>query len=344
MNEGRSATRSVSVKDVAALAGVSLGTVSNVLNRPDRVSARMRGKVEAAMTELGFVRNESARQLRAGHSSALAYVMLDAGNPFFTDVAKGIEDAAEKSDLSVFICNSDNRPDRERAYLVRLQQQRVQGILITPVSADDPMLDELALRGTPVVIVDRTRADDTLCSVAVDDVTGGELAAKHLLELGHQRIAFVGGPMSVGQVSDRLQGARRAVAAAGLDEDRLTVLTTSALTVAEGRGGGERLAGLPEAHRPTAAMCANDLLALGLLQTCVTLGVRVPEDLAIVGYDDIDFAAAAAVPLTSVRQPRQLLGETAAELLLDEASNPEHRHRQVVFSPELVVRASTRQA
>jgi LacI family transcriptional regulator len=114
--------RAVSVKDVAALAGVSLGTVSNVLNRPDRVSAKTRDKVESAMAELGFVRNESARQLRAGRSSALAYVMLDAGNPFFTDVAKGIEDTAERLDLSVFICNSDNRAERERTYLVRLQE------------------------------------------------------------------------------------------------------------------------------------------------------------------------------------------------------------------------------
>ena len=330
------------VKDVAATAGVSLGTVSNVLNRPDRVSTRTRARVEAAMAELGFVRNESARQLRAGHSSALAYVMLDAGNPFFTDVAKGIEDAAEKADLSVFICNSDNRADRERSYLARLQEQRVQGILITPVSPQDPMLDEVAARGTPVIVVDRTRPGGTLCSVAVDDVTGGRIATEHLLELGHERIAFVGGPTSIGQVSDRLEGARQALAAAGLAPDRLVEVTTSALTVAEGRGGGERIAGLSETHRPTAAVCANDLLALGLLQQCVSLGLQVPDDLAIVGYDDIDFAAAAAVPLTSVRQPRQRLGETAAELLLDEASNPDHRHRQVVFTPELVVRASTR--
>jgi LacI family transcriptional regulator len=272
----------------------------------------------------------------------VAYVMLDATNPFFTDVAQGIELAAEKSDLSVFICNSDNRPEREHAYLSRLEQQRVQGILITPTSPDDPALDALAARGTPVVIVDRTRDEATLCSVAVDDVTGGELAARHLLELGHERIAFVGGPESVGQVRDRLVGARHAVASAGLDPDRVTVLTTTALTVAEGRSAGERLAGLPVGRRPTAAMCANDMLALGLLQQCVTLGVRVPDDLAIVGYDDIDFAAAAAVPLTSVRQPRRLLGETAARLLLDEASSPDHQHRQVVFTPELVVRASTR--
>ena len=334
--------RSASVKDVAAAAGVSLGTVSNVLNRPERVSARTRAKVEQAMAELGFVRNESARQLRAGRSRTLAYVMLDATNPFFTDVAQGMEEAAEASDLSLFTCNSDNRAERETTYLNRLEQQRVQGILVTPVDPDAAALDELPRRGTPVVIVDRTRSTNTHCSVAVDDILGGSLAVNHLLEMGHRRIAFVGGPNTLGQVRDRRQGALQALEKVGLGPEHLTNVETVALTVAEGRSAGERLAGLPSASRPTAAMCANDLLALGLLQQCVSLGLRVPDDLAIVGYDDIDFAAAAAVPLTSVRQPRRQLGKTAAELLLDEASNPEHQHQQVLFTPELVVRASTR--
>lgn len=324
-----------SVKDVAAAAGVSLGTVSNVLNRPDRVSPATRDRVTRAMTDLGFVRNESARQLRAGRSRTLAYVMLDAANPFFTDVAAGIEDAAEEADLSVFTCNSDNRPEREATYLTRLEEQRVQGVLITPVDSASPALSLLSGRGTPVVFVDRTAADRAHCSVAVDDVHGGSLAARHLLDLGHRRIAFVGGPTSIGQVRERLDGARKVAG-------DLVHVATAALTVAEGRGAGERIAGMATASRPTAAFCANDLLALGLLQQCVTLGLRVPEDLAIVGYDDIDFAAAAAVPLTSVRQPRRQLGRAAAELLLDEAANPDHEHRQVVFTPELVARASTR--
>ncbi|HET6560393.1 MAG TPA: LacI family DNA-binding transcriptional regulator [Marmoricola sp.] len=326
-------TRSAGVKDVAARAGVSLGTVSNVLNRPDRVSAATRLRVEHAMAELGFVRNESARQLRAGRSSTIAYVMLDATNPFFTDVAQGIEDAAAPHDLSLYLCNSDNRPERELAYLTRLEQQRVQGVLVTPVDPADPSLDALASRGTPLVLVDRVREGVTRCSVAVDDVLGGRLAVEHLLDRGHERIAFVGGPASVGQVRDRLAGARSAA-------DPL-VIVTAALTVAEGRGAGERLNGMPSRTRPTAAFCANDLLALGLLQQSVSSGVRVPDDLAIVGYDDIDFAGAAAVPLTSVRQPRRELGRTAAELLVDEATNPAHEHRQVIFTPELVARTST---
>ena len=330
------------VKAVAAAAGVSLGTVSNVLNRPEVVSPVTRAKVEAAMASLGFVRNESARQLRAGSSRILAYLMLDAGNPFFTDVAKGVEEAARAAGLSVFLCNSNEDADREADYLDLLEQQRVQGVLITPIDQNSSRLRKLPARGTPVVVVDRAIDDGEHCSVAVNDILGGELAIAHLLELGHDRIAYVGGPNTIGQVIDRRDGARRALRKAGIPPENLIELTTGALTVAEGRGAGQRLAGLPAARRPTAAFCANDLLALGLLQQCVSLGLRVPEDLAIVGYDDIEFAAAAAVPLTSVRQPRQLLGRTAAELLLDESSNPDHEHQRVTFTPELVVRTSTR--
>src|SRR3712207_3485749 len=182
-----------SVNDVAALAGVSLGTVSNVLNRPDRVSTPTRSRVEDAMKQLGFVRNESARQLRVGHSSTLAYVMLDATNPFFTDVARGMEGVAEAAGLSLFLCNSDQRAERERTYLTRLEQQRVQGILITPSDLHSPLLTELPLRGTPVVIVDRTTSAGTHCTVAVDDMLGGRLAMERLLDVGHERVGFVGG-------------------------------------------------------------------------------------------------------------------------------------------------------
>ncbi|NLG22902.1 MAG: LacI family transcriptional regulator [Actinomycetales bacterium] len=333
--------RPASVKDVASRAGVSVGTVSNVLNRPDRVSEATRQRVEQAMAELGFIRNESARQLRAGKSRSLAYVMLDASNPFFTDVAMGIEDAAARASMSTFLCHSGGDAARERTQLQLLEQQRVQGILITPVDPGSAVIDEIRARGTHVVIVDRTRQGDTICSVSVDDELGGRLAVEHLIDRGHRRVAFVGGPHSIGQVRDRWAGASEAWRAAGLPEDDLVRLDTERLSVDEGRVAGQRIAGLSTRRRPTAAFCANDLLALGLLQQAVTTGRRVPDDLAIIGYDDIEFAAAAAVPLTSVRQPRQQLGETAARLILDETDNPDHQHESVVFTPELVARRST---
>lgn len=333
--------RRPSVKDVAERAQVSLGTVSNVLNRPDRVSASTRDRVERAMADLGFVLNESARQLRMGRSNTFAYVMLDATNPFFTDVARGIELAAEKADLSLFLCNSDGRSTREGAHLAHLQQQRVDGILITPVDPDSPELPRIVQQGTPLVVVDRAASTGSFCSVTVDDRLGGRIAIEHLLDQGHTRVAFVGGPESIGQVRDRYEGACDAWREAGLPDTDLIRVETESLSVQEGHVAGERLAGLPRRKRPSAVFCANDLVALGLLQHVVSSGQRVPEDLAIVGYDDIAFAAGAAVPLTSVRQPRQALGRAAAELLIDEVNNPDHEHQQVEFTPELVARTST---
>ncbi len=337
---------SLRMKDVAAHAGVSLGTVSNVLNRPEVVTERTRKRVLAAIAELGFVRNESARQLRGGGSRTLAYIVLDTRNPFFTDVAQGMQEAADTVGLAVFLCDSGQDRRRQSSYLDLLEQQRVEGVLITPVDRGDERLTLLPRRGTPVVMVDAHSPDH--CSVYVDDGAGGELAATHLHDGGHRHIAFVGGPASLPQVADRLAGVRRAYAQNGVDAGDLVVLETAALDIAEGRRAGARLAGLPASRRPTAAFCANDLLALGLLQEAIRLGLRVPEDLAIVGYDDIAFAEAAAVPLTSVAQPRQLIGRTAAEMLIVEARDrgsadvSVHEHRQVVLSPELVVRASSR--
>jgi LacI family transcriptional regulator len=318
-----------------------VGTVSNVLNRPDTVSEGTRQRVLDAIATLGFVRNESARHLRAGRSRTIGLVVLDIANPFFTDVARGVEEIANAEGLAVILCNSDDRPAKESAHLDVLAEHAVQGVLITPTAELSPALDALRERGVPVVLVDRRAAGSDQCSVAVDDVLGGRLAADHLLERGHRRIAFVGGASGLPQVHERHDGIELAVREACGSDDALTVLSPATLTVAGGREAAEQIIGMPAARRPTAAICATDLLALGMLQEMVRHGVRVPEDFAIVGYDDIDFAAAAAVPLSSVRKPRYELGRRAAELVLDEARNPDHRHEQLLFEPQLVVRESS---
>ena len=307
----------VSIREVAALAGVSVGTVSNVLNRPGVVAESTRNRVQAAIKSLGFIRNESARQLRAGRSRIIGLVVLDVANPFFTDVARGVEDEASESGLAVILCNSDDQQAKESGYLELLEEHRVQGILITPVSGADERLTRLQRRGTPVVLVDSRSPSGGQCSVSVDDVLGGDLAVSHLLETGHKRIAFVGGPMSIRQVADRRDGALRALERANGTGEGLHVMETPALNAA-GQQAGAALAELPAGTRPTAVFCANDLLALGVLQEMTARRIRVPESIALVGYDDIDFAAAAAVPLSSVRQPRHQLGRSAAQLLLDE--------------------------
>ena len=315
--------------------------MSNVLNRPDAVSPATRDRVQAAIAALGFVRNESARQLRAGRSRTIGLVVLDIGNPFFTDVARGVEDVATAAGLAVMLCNSDDQATREAAHLEVLTEQRVQGVLITPTAEVSGQLAALRSRGTPVVLVDRRAPTAGQCAVAVDDVLGGRLAADHLLERGHRRIAFIGGSSGLPQVQERRDGVVAAVREGAGSDDALTILSPEALTVAGGREAAAQVIGMPAGRRPTAAVCANDLLALGVLQEMVRHGVRVPEDFAIVGYDDIDFAAAAAVPLTSVRKPRVELGRRAAELLLDEANGTAHVHEQPVFEPTLVVRESS---
>jgi LacI family transcriptional regulator len=335
----------VSIKEVAAHAGVSVATVSNVLNRPEIVAQATRERVNSAIKELGFVRNESARQLRVGRSRTIGLVVLDVANPFFTDLARGVEDEANKAGLAVILCNSDDQERKENQYLDLLEEHRVQGVLITPVASTGTRLARLQRRGTPVVLVDSRSPSRGQCSVAVDDVLGGDLAMSHLLLAGHERVAYVGGPAIIRQVADRHEGVLRALARAGHAPADLQVIETDGLNVAAGQQAGAAIAAMPPASRPTAVCCANDLIALGILQEMTRNRIRVPEDISIVGYDDIDFAAAAAVPLTSVRQPRQQLGRTAARLLLDEAADGEgHQHRQVIFEPELVVRQSTQQA
>jgi LacI family transcriptional regulator len=331
-----------SIKEVAARAGVSLGTVSNVLNRPDLVAATTRQRVLDAISELGYVRNDSARQLRAGRSRQIAIVVLDVANPFFTDVVRGVEKAVEDQGVMVVVCNSGEDAGRERRHLELLEEQRVRGVLITPVDdSRGSRLEKLIQRGTPVVLVDRGSGWRTRCSVAVDDVLGGRLAGLHLVEQGHKRIAFVGGPMTIPQVRDRRDG----LTAATGNKAQVRVVATPNLTVTSGRAAAGKIADLAAADRPTAVFCANDLLALGVLQEMTLRGLRVPQDVAIVGYDDIEFAAAAAVPLSSVRQPREQLGRTAAELLMEEVDHGDrHEHRHVVFQPELVIRDSSGRA
>lgn len=333
---------SSSIKDVALHAEVAIGTVSNVLNHPNRVSTATAKKVQASIRALGFVRNDAARQLRAGESRTIALLVFDAANPFFADLARGAEDAATAEGYQVLVANTSESGERELSYLDLFEEQRVRGILISPYGEVEDRLLSLKKFGIPSVLVGRVSENNTFSSVSVDDVAGGRIATEHLLARGKQALAFVGGPLDIPQVRDRLHGTRRAVEHHG--GSSLKVFTTTATTVLEGRRVGEGILALPESERPDALFAANDLIALGLLQALVANGdvsVRVPGDIAIIGYDDIDFATSAIVPLTSIRQPSALLGETALRLLKEESLDPSLTPRKIVFQPELVVRAST---
>lgn len=332
---------SVSVRDVARKAGVSVGTVSNVLNSPDKVADKTVLKVQQAISALGFVRNDAARQLRAGKSRSIGLLVLDVRNPFFTDVARGAEEAAAEHQMSILLANSDENHDREKQLLSLFEEQRVAGVLVSPVSSDIAELSRARDRGTPIVLVDRQSKDKSLSSVAVDDVAGGFMAVSHLIETGRKRIMFAGGPMSIQQIADRLKGSKKACNSQV--SVSLEILGTKNLTVLEGRAVAEEILSRPVSKRPDAVFAANDLLAIGIMQVLVVAkSVSIPGDIALVGYDDISFASSALISLTSVRQPSALIGAQAIELLIEETEDPRNpNRRQVVFQPELVIRDSS---
>ncbi|WP_420179204.1 LacI family DNA-binding transcriptional regulator [Paenarthrobacter sp. TA1.8] len=332
-------SQTASIKDVATHAQVAVGTVSNVLNYPDRVSQRTKERVLKSIAELGFVRNDAARQLRAGQSRTIGLIVLDVGNPFFSSVARAAEDAAATLGSVVLVGDSGQDASREAHYMDLFQEQRVQGLLISPVGDVGQRIDTLRERGVPTVLVDELADTDRCSSVSVDDEEGGYLAAKHLLDLGRRRLAFVGTP-SIRQVASRLKGAQRAVSE--VSDATIEVLDSEGQTVLTGRKVGNSLVERSPEERPEAVFCSNDLLALGVMQSLTMLRtVRIPEDIALIGYDDIDFAISAVVPLSSIRQPTEALGRTAIELLAEEQESGGTKHRSVVFTPELVVRQST---
>ena len=331
----------VSVRDVARKAGVSVGTVSNVLNSPDKVSNRTASLVQEAIAALGFVRNDAARQLRAGKSRSIGLVVLDVRNPFFADVARGAEEVAEGHGLSVLFANSDENSDREKNLLVLFEEQRVAGILVSPLTSELEDIVRIRDRGTPVVLVDRKSKNKSFSSVSVDDVAGGFMAADHLIEIGRRKLMFAGGPMEIEQISDRFKGAQKAADARGV---KLEFCATKNLTVLEGRALAAEILTRPKNLRPDGIFAANDLLALGIMQVLVVApDVSIPKDIALVGYDDISFAGTALISLTSIRQPSLLIGAQAVELLIEETEDVKgFKKRQVVFQPELVVRDSSR--
>ena len=331
-----------SIRDVAKLAGVSVGTVSNVLNRPNEVSSDSVSRVQRAIEQLGYRRNDAARQLRAGTSSTVGFVVLDGQNPFFSEVVRGAEDEASKNGIAILLGNTDEDSGRERMYLDLFEEQRVRGVLISPYRDINPRLEQLRSRNIPAVLVDRFSGDGRFSSVSVDNVSGGRMAAQHLIATGRRRLAYIGGPFELRQVSDRLAGMRVAVEESD-HEVEVEVIATEALTVEEGIAAGMRILGRGQRDWPTGIFAANDLLALGLLQALAGSGrLLVPEPIALIGFDDIAFARAAAVPLSSMRQPSRTIGQTALRVLIEEADDPTLIPRQTVFQPELVVRESTR--
>ncbi len=334
---------STGIRRVAEKAGVSLGTVSNAINRPEILAPETLKRVRKAIDELKFIPNASAQTLRAGKTRILGLVVPDISNPFFTDLAKGVNDAALLAGYVVILCNTDEDSEKEDHYIDILAGQNVRGILITPAHETNKRLNEISKRGIGLTLVDRPSIGVDTCSVEVNDAHGGLLALEHLYERGHRKIMCLTGESDIPQVAERERGMREAISRIS-KADRPTIVTQripmmtadSATTVMS-----EHIA--EKGLNFTAVICGNDLVAFGAIRAIRAAGYSIPEDVSVIGYDDIDFAANATVPLTSIAQPKYQLGYAAAELVISECENPEkHAHQKIQFQPHLIVRNSTR--
>lgn len=337
------ARRGVGITEVARRAGVSPGTVSNVLNRPERVAEATRLRVEAAITELDYVRNSSGSSLRSGRSESVGLLVLDVTNPFFTEVARGVEDEAAGSGLAVVLLNSAEKRERQQRNVRLLAEQRAAGAVVMPVDDDLSDLLWLSRQGTFWVALDRGDvAEDVGCSVSVDNHAGGMAAGRHLIGLGHETVTFLTGPFAIEQVRRRHEGLRDAFTEAGLDPDaRVRVVEQPLLNPEQGERAVDAILSGGPRQRPQAVFCANDQLALGVMKGLGQRGLRVPEDMSVVGYDNVDFADLVHPGLTTVAQPKYELGRAAMRLLESELNHGEHVHERLLFTPELVVRGST---
>ena len=334
--------RSASMSDVAKHAGVALGTVSNALNNPDKLSVETLKRVQTAIEELGFVRNRAARSLAAGTSNTIGFVLADLSNSFFVDMARGAEEAAAEVKMSVLLANSDVLVTKQKVYLNLFDEERVAGILLAPIPGYSDGVKKARDDGRDVVLLNDSSGDASLCSVIVNNEHGGFLAAKHLIELGRTQLMFAGLNDEVTPVRERRAGAMRAVAESG-GQVTIEHFETPEVRVEDGKLVAEEILRRPASNRPDGIVAAADLLALGLLQELTARStLRIPEDIAIVGHDNNQSAWNSAIPLSTVSQPGHDLGVAAAHLLIDEIKHPgRHVHRTVVLEPTLIAKESS---
>lgn len=335
-----SGARQPSIGDVARHAGVALGTVSNALNNPDKLAPSTLHKVQAAMEELGFVRNRLATSLAAGTGDLIGFVIVDIGNSLFVDIARGAEHAAKEQDFKLMLANSDVDLERQDAYLKLFDESRVSGVLLAPLDAPLDGAGIVRSHGRPVVLVNWPGQENESCGVTVDEELGGYLAAKHLIEQGCRSLLFAGGPLGLTAVRERLIGAQRAIRESDVPV-RFELLETERLTVPAGLEVGRALARRSTSERPDGIFAAADALAAGCAQALLFAGISIPGNVAIIGYDDNHFTADHVVPISTVGQPGPEMGRIALELLIDEIRNPRHRHKTVTLQPALITRAST---
>ncbi|MFE2500044.1 LacI family DNA-binding transcriptional regulator [Streptomyces scopuliridis] len=323
--------RKATIREVAERAGVSVGTVSNFVSDKKPISPSTRERIESAIRDLGWIPNAAVRVVKGGRSPVIGFLIPDSSNPFFTEVANGIEDVAIANGGLVITCNTAGEAQREAHFAKSLSEMRVAGAVFTEMTASDQHVEQLVASGATVVLFGLSE-HARVNTVSVDDELGGFLAGQHLVERGCRNIALLGGPGGEPQLRRREAGIARALTPAHRTEFRRLDAQDNSLKA--------RVAAATEVLRrdpaPDGIICGNDQIALAVLAAATAQGIRVPQDLAVVGYDDIEAASLAAVPLTTVRNPSHEMGRLAAKMIIERTVGD-----RIALEPELVVRRST---
>lgn len=325
-------------QDVAKQAGVSVATVSRVLNNSPHVSQRVRHKVLSAVEELNYQPNRTAQRLRAGRSHVIGLIISDIQNPFFTSVVRGIEDVAYQHGYSLVLCNSDEDPEKEKLYVNVMRSEEVAGVILASASEANPQVDDLLAYNIPVVAIDREIKDRSIDAVLAANIEGARSAVTHLIGLGHRHIGFIGLPLTRTPGKERHAGYLRA-----LREHNLPV-TPDFIRISDAKQqGGHDSARDLLASQPgiTALFVANNLMTLGALDAIRARGLRIPDELSIIGFDDMPWASLLQPPLTAIAQPTYELGQRAAELLLARLNARDKPVTREHLPTTLVVRGST---
>lgn len=317
---------------MAQRAGVSPATVSRVLNGTATVGEDKRTVVMEAIAELGYRRNRLASNFRRLKSEMIGVVVSDIENPHFTQMVRAVEDAAHARGYRVLLCNTDEDPEKQREYLDVLAQERVAGVILSPTAGPGPAVDDLVDHGVAVVAFDRRVRDRRVDAVVAANAAGARAGAAHLVECGHRRVGFVGGPAGVQTADERRSGYEQAMAEAGLEP-----------LVADGRfrhEGGRQATDALLQQGATAILVANNLMAIGALQAIKERGLRIPHDVGIVSIDDPPWAKLTDPPLTTLAQPVREMAQAAVELLFERLDEGRTRRKRRVFDLELVHRGS----
>ncbi|WP_095143253.1 LacI family DNA-binding transcriptional regulator [Pseudomonas sp. Irchel s3b6] len=325
------------IKDVAALAGISYTTVSHVVNKTRPVSEEVRLKVEAAIEQLDYVPSAVARSLKAKNTATIGLLVPNSLNPYFAELARGIEDHCERNGYCVILCNSDDNPDKQRSYLRVLLEKRIDGLIVASAGGDSSLAQGLAGVRTPMVIVDRGLEGVNADLVRIDHEYGAYLATRHLLELGHRDIASIGGPAHTSVARMRQAGFCRALQEAGIEVLPERMLESDFTST----GGYNAAARLLANNPPSAIFAGNDMMGIGVLRAAAERNIRVPSELSVIGFDDIQMSRYVYPALTTVGQSILQLGEMAAEVLLRRIATPERATDQRIVTPSIVMREST---